>query len=438
MNIRKFAVLLAPLCLLSGCSFGASIDTLMAPPKLSVEQEQIYNALTSTTGSAISLKYPKSGKYLSAFIIEDIDGDGSNEAVVFYERNVHSVDENPLRINILDKENGKWTSTYDQPAEGSEIEQVIISRLGDNDRINLIIGSSSINRTEKIVSVYEYSDSVLKAPDFSDVYSFIDVIDLDNDGQNEFLLLSGPDQGNPASATAYKLDANGKYHPSHCDLNGSFTEFDNRTYGKMSDGKTALYIDAASGTGFIQTDIIYMDSSGLKKVFATPEESLATRRPSGWNTFDIDNDGIPDVPVQDDSSSSEELSESEQMMLTNWMILGKNGTLERKYTSYYSVSDGFIFIFPEKWRNKVTVRRDPISNELAFHALSDGKRGRELMRICHADDAASREDRLSTGYMLLHTKGDSAFLAFIPQYGEHADGLSVTSGDVAVGFRFKD
>ena len=128
MNIRKFAVLLAPLCALSGCSFGASIDTLMAPPKLSVEQEQIYNALTSTTGSAISLKYPKSGKYLSAFIIEDIDGDGSNEAVVFYERNVHSVDENPLRINILDKENGKWTSTYDQPAEGSEIEQVIISR----------------------------------------------------------------------------------------------------------------------------------------------------------------------------------------------------------------------------------------------------------------------------------------------------------------------
>ena len=70
----------------AGCSLGTSIDTLMAPPKLSVEQEQIYNALTDAAGTSISLKYPKSGKYLSAFIVEDIDGDGGNEAVVFYEK----------------------------------------------------------------------------------------------------------------------------------------------------------------------------------------------------------------------------------------------------------------------------------------------------------------------------------------------------------------
>ena len=68
---------------LCGCSFGASIDTLMTPPKLDVDQQQIYSALTDAVGSSISLKYPKSGKYLSAFIIEDIDGDGGSEAVVF-------------------------------------------------------------------------------------------------------------------------------------------------------------------------------------------------------------------------------------------------------------------------------------------------------------------------------------------------------------------
>ena len=71
MNIRKMMI---PCCitaaLLSGCTFGSSIDNLMAPPKLSVEQDQIYSALTDAAGSSISLKYPKSGKYLSAFIIE--------------------------------------------------------------------------------------------------------------------------------------------------------------------------------------------------------------------------------------------------------------------------------------------------------------------------------------------------------------------------------
>ena len=88
---------------LCSCSFGSSIDNLMVPPKLSVEQEQIYSALTDAAGTSISLKYPKSGKYLSAFIVEDIDGDGGSEAVVFYEKTSLAVEENTLRINILDQ-----------------------------------------------------------------------------------------------------------------------------------------------------------------------------------------------------------------------------------------------------------------------------------------------------------------------------------------------
>ena len=139
LKYLKTAAAALVVMLLSGCTFGTSIDTLMAPPKLSLEQEQIYNALTDAAGSSISLKYPKSGKYLSAFIVEDIDGDGGREAVVFYEKNSLAAPENTLRINILDSENGKWRSVYDTPADGSEIERVMISRLGENQRINLII-----------------------------------------------------------------------------------------------------------------------------------------------------------------------------------------------------------------------------------------------------------------------------------------------------------
>lgn len=442
MNKLKLLMLLAPVSLLSGCSFGASIDTLMAPPKLSIEQEHIYKALTDSVGSAISLKYPKSGNYLSAFIIEDIDGDGTKEAVVFYERNVHPIDENPLRINIFDKDgNDQWGSFAEQPAEGSEIEKVMVSRLGDNDRINLIIGSSSINRTERIVSVYTYSDGVLQMPDFSDAYSFFDVTDLDGDGQNEFILLNNSDTGSgtAASVIAYRLDDEGKYHEFRCDLSGSFIENDSRiSYGSLKNGQTAMYVDTTAGTGLIQTEIVYMDKTGLKKVFATPETAAATKRPVGLNTFDIDSDGMLEIPVQEESPGYEELPDSEKLMLTNWLGLDRDNKTVRKYTSYYSTGDGFIFIFPEKWRNNVTVRRDTISNELTFNVMKDGKRGRELMRICYAEDAASREDRLSTGYMLLHTKGDASLLAYIPQSGDHADGLSLTSGDVAVGFRFKD
>lgn len=440
--MRKFrltAVFLVVI-LLTGCTFGTSIDTLMSPPKLSLEQEQIYSALTDAVGDSISLKYPKSGKYLSAFIVEDIDGDNGNEAVVFYEKTGLAVEENTLRINILDSDNGKWRSVYDTPADGSEIERVMISKLGENQRMNLIIGSSLINRSEKIVTIYSYGSGQLE-PTFSQPYSFIDVTDIDRDNENEFLLLKGSSNNNLAAAEAYKLDSMGKYHPSCIELSGSFSEFDSVSYGRLNSGNKGLYIDAVSGAGFIQTDIIYMDEKGLHKVFSNSEESNATFRPSGCNSYDVDGDGQLEIPVQTISPGYENASEGERINLTNWLYINENNEPELKYTSYYSIGNGYIFIFPEKWSNKVTIKRDAINDEIVFCEYNkdseNGEIGRELLRIYCAEDEASREDRIYTGYMLLRTKGDSSYLAYIPQTADD-NGLSITQADVAIGFVYKN
>lgn len=431
------AVSAAAAVLLTGCTFGASIDNLLAPPKQSVEQEQIYSALTEATGSGIRLKYPRSGKYLSAFIIEDLDSDGTNEAVVFYERNGLGVDERTLRINVLDQDDGRWRSVCDTAAAGSEIEKVMISQLGTNERVNLIIGSSLINRSEKNVTVYSYdSEAGEIIPDFSKSYSFIDITDLDGDGTNDFLVLSGSVNNAKAAAEAYKLDDEGMYHQYLCELSGSFTEFDSLSYGRLPDGRTGLYIDAVSGTGFIQTDVISMDDSGLKKVFGASEISYSTIRPSGCSSYDIDSDGELEIPVQFISPGYEDTSEGEQIKLTDWMSITPSGSLSRKYSSYFSIGEGYVFVFPDKWRDKVTVRRDAINDEMVFCAYADKTVGRELLRIYCAEDPVSREDRISAGYMLLHTKGDSAYLALIPQSGGESDGLSVSAGDVAIGFSY--
>lgn len=437
--MKVFKLLIFPLVmLLTGCAFSSSIDNLMSPPKLSMEQEQIYNALTDAAGTSISLKYPKSGKYLSAFIIEDIDGDGGNEAVVFYEKNSIALEENTLRINVLDRsDNGKWRSVCDTPAKGAEIEKVMISELGSNDRTNLIIGSSLINRSEKNVSIYSYIDGNIEET-FSESYSFIDVTDLDKDEENEFLLLSGASAGGTATAEAYKLNEDGIYYKYSRKLSGSFTEFDSLNYGKIDEERTGLYIDAIMGTGLIQTDIIYMDDTGLKKVFSTADESLFTVRPAGCASFDIDDDGIIEIPVQTIAAGYEEVSESEQMKVTDWFFVGRNNSLEKKYSSYYSINDGYIFVFPEKWENHVTMKRDSINDEIVFCSYENGKAERELLRIYFAADPPSIEDRISNGYMLLHTKGDTAYLAYIPVQNDNSDGLSVTEGDIAVGFRCRE
>ena len=60
------------------------------------------------------------------------------------------------------------------------------------------------------------------------------------------------------------------------------------------------------------------------------------------------------------------------------------------------------------------------------------------MRICCAEDEPSRQDRLSNGYMLMHTKGDSAYLLYVtPKSDNDPDDLAITSGDAAIGFKVK-
>jgi len=425
----------------TGCAFGSSIDNLMAPPKLSVEQEQIYSALTDSTGSSISLKYPKSGKYLSAFIVEDIDNDGSNEAIVFYERTGLTMEEDTLRINVLDQDGGKWRSVSDDSIKGAEIEKVMISKLGSNDRVNVIIGSSLINRSEKNVTIYNYeTDRAMMSSNFSSSCSFIDVTDLDSDGQNEFLLLASSATGSAAAATIFTLDKEGQYQRYTCNLSGSFTEFDSIKYGDIGGNRRGLYIDAASGTGSIQTDVLYLDGTGLNKVFETPEESLKTVRPAGCSSFDVDGDGVLEIPVQYEAPGYKDAPESEQLKLTSWNYISRDDRLEKKCDSYYSVGDGYVFVFPERWRDRVTVKRDIINGgEIVFCTYSEGNMGRELLRICRADDTASRENMLLSGYMLLRTRGETSYLAYIPPYSElYDDNLSATAGDVAVGMTFTE
>ena len=59
--------------MLSGCTFGGSAENLLSPPILYEEQEEIYAALMKVTGEDMTLQYPRSGAYRSAFVIKDID-----------------------------------------------------------------------------------------------------------------------------------------------------------------------------------------------------------------------------------------------------------------------------------------------------------------------------------------------------------------------------
>lgn len=448
---RRISAIVLSLCtalLLDGCQFSMTVDTLLSPPRLTEQQEQIYQALQTATGNNISLKYPKSGERLSAFTVEDLDADGENEAIVFYEVSMASAEENPLRFCLLDCENGKWRAITDYATPGAAVECVIVSQLGSNDRTNLIIGYSMVNGGGYVVEVFHYEDHTLERT-LTTPYTKMDISDLNGDGTNELLIVNAATLSAAASAAVYALDENGIYYQSQINLNGLYSDISRIVYGRLPCGDPAetstlryvsgIYIDGVSGATTVQTEVLLYENQQLTPIYMDSAERFpSSTRNSACPTFDIDKDGEAEIPVQTVFYSYSEAEDSERVAMTNWYVC-RNGMLMREYSSYYSANDGYAFLLPSRWEKKVTVVQE--DETIVFYVLDVEQTVAEgspvvkqpLLRLAVVSDAVESNALQQEGYLLLRQQNGNDYLAKIEQTDRS---LSLTQSELLFAMRY--
>jgi len=414
------------------------VETYLKPPKLSEQHEQIYNALINTEGSKISLKYPKAGAYLSAFVVADIDSDPSEEAIVFYEKpNQTGSDLSTLRINFLDQENGRWDSKNDFAAEGNEVERVFISKLGSSDITNVIIGTGS--QTEKKAMLFFCDDKPEPELQSLGTYAVMDVTDLNNDSCNELIMINSTPEGNTAQLK-WLDERNTLVSGPVLTLSENTTDILQLIYGKQNEDSTAVYLDSYINTNTIVTEImkpeVYDGTIILTHVNADNADSEPinrTVRNSSLISRDIDNDGIIEIPINTVFKGYEDKPETEQINMTNWYVL-ENNMFVRKYSGYYSITDGYAFILPEKWEDKVTVKS--VNDDIIFCSYDEASENQtELMRICVAGTKETEElirKKEYSQYLQVSSSGDTIYLACLPAAGGP---LALSSSEIMFNFK---
>ena len=156
-KLKRITGVWAAVCFLSGCTvFDGSPESLLFPPKLTETQTAVYNALKLSTGDHIELVYPAGGEYRSAFVLYDLDGEKTEEAIVFYrEKNPSENGDSGLRMNFLDQEDGAWISVTDRPVAGTKIESV--SFYDFSGEVSIGVVCSVLAQSEKSLSLLKYS-----------------------------------------------------------------------------------------------------------------------------------------------------------------------------------------------------------------------------------------------------------------------------------------
>lgn len=381
--------------LMSGCS-GGPVENLLTAPKLTQQQSEIYQALINSTGSSVNLKYPRSGEFRSAFVLQNIDDEDGEEALVFYESTSVQSGESALRMKVLDQYDGQWQAVYDLACVGSEVDSISFASLGSGGGVEVIVCCSMLNQTEKTLSVLNYSGGVISEL-YSGSYACMEVIDLNSDGLDELVTVVPDKTTQVAMAAMFTKTDDGLVKLSETPLGGTGSDFVGVTKGLLSEGTTALFVDYSRGSGQYGTDVLYCKNGRLRtpvnRAAGTGSEenrtSLISRFTNDYMTdissTDIDGDGYLEIPSMTALPGYETLTRSEQLCAVVWYTV-KNDSYEMEYYSYYSSKYNFALLFPSRWQGVVTAVVNSQENEIIFISYSQDtglevNDRTELMRI---------------------------------------------------------
>lgn len=418
MRKKLIAVCLVVMFLLTGCNYTQTgIEDLLKPPKLSEQQNEIYTALQASTGSNIRLVYPRKGDFTSAFLINNIDDESTQEAIVFYMREDNVNATNTLRINVLDQRDGEWVSVYDAGIAANEIEKV--NFVQSNMNTFIVVGVTASSVSGKSVLIYQYQDGRLVQTDDPILCDSYEVSDIDENGYAEILSISLDHTAKSGSvASLYEIYSYGSVHLiGSCSVDPNVTSYYHLIVGKLSDETNAFYLDGMRGSNQCTTEILVYDkkTGTLENLLYDRQKEINlvsdTVRSSGAVSMDINGDGVIEIPVHQTALGYETEQKHSQEELTEWYVY-ESGELVRSSLTYVSYSLGYLFTLPDAWEDQVTPVFSANTNELSFVYYADGQITEEKLLSIYV--FKSNEYKENSKYILLQNNGQLVYVCEIP------------------------
>lgn len=425
--LRRATVIAACLLLCSCSELQLGVDELISAPRLTEDQSAIYDAIEMAVGTdSFKLKYPRRGDYLSACAMADLDHDGQDEAVVFYELTVGSSTSTWLGV-LAQQADGVWKSRYQLPGEGGEVDFVNFAPVEQAGASNIIVGWSVAGQEANLCKVYSYADGSITVG-YEGGYSEVLIADVDQNGLSE-LVLCTKNFNRQATMSLIKYRAGRIVRTSEVPMPSAMTDYARLTYGKLTEGLYAVFADIYLGDDEVTTRIAAIDTK--KSII----EELASEELGIYASFDraaptlycddVNGDGLIDIPLSYPLPGYSSADETEAIYYTEYLsvIDGELGTVQRSIENF---SAGYRLRLPESWRGGVTVKRQPDTGEWRFVIYGESleQSDAELLRI-KVVAPSDYQDKFETAqYETIATKGVNRYMVHIPE--QRYPGYSVT------------
>ena len=314
------------LCLLlAGCSMPGEqvqVEELLRAPKLSGDYGDVQTALNDWLGESAQLKYPMQGDLLSPFLLQDLDGDGRQDAAVLYT----TAQSSNVCIAILQKDDADiWHVRQNVEGLADTVESVGLAQLQPGDATQLVVGYTAA-QGDHYLAVYSYTDGVLSTI-LEQQYQQYLVEDITGGGNQDLILMSTLEDGG-VQIELLTVDKEGSFQQvAVMGLSANrFAGCASVAAGVGADGRHYLVLDGWTGISGnnLASVLLRFDEDTQQMV---PADQISTeklytaslRNVPSLVSQDLEGDGIVEIPTQPDEAGLLNMSQSRRMDFIVWM-----------------------------------------------------------------------------------------------------------------------
>ena len=403
---RILALVMAACIALSatGC-VSAGVEDLYSLPRMSEEYLQLETLIAQHIHGGGEYAAPVGGDNRQSVQLQDLDGDGEEEAVAFLADENHM----PMVCVYRRDSSGDFYLYVVIEGEGSAVSSVEYADVtGDGAREIILCWqiSGDIHLLSACSMKGEEPVEILSAD-----CSKLLVEDLDSDGVEEILNLR-LDYNGTSSLLCYEIGSDNAVQSSESSLSAGITEVKRARVGTLSDGTTALLVESVTWAESLVTDVFRLSGGQLENITMASSGASNTARSFPAYAADINGDRAMEIP----ESAGD---------ILNWYSMDSAGRKTLALTTYHDYDSGWYLTLPEDFLKGLTVSRKTESARET--SVTFAVNGEDALRIYTLTGENRRDRAEAEGRFLLRSDETTVYAAELL-------GENITADDVINNF----
>lgn len=407
-KLLLLTMLLAAL-LLSGCSMH-TVEEMYALPKRSQEFDKLQFAI-DTAMYGLTFSSPRSGENQQTVQMADLDGDGTDEILVF----AKGASEKPLQVLIFSQEeNGDVRTVETIGITGLAFEQVEYVEFDENPGCELVVGFQVGDQVLRSVAVYSFRNNDAELLLLSGYSKFL-ACDLDRNERSELMVFRpGEAETQRGIAVLYTYQDGQIQRSVETQMSESTANIRRIQPGMLQNGVPAVYVASSADENAVVTDVFALREGKFSNITFSSEgdNSIRTLRNYYIYADDIDNDGAMELPSLITMKPVSLWLDEEQKFLLRWFSLDVEGWEWDKLFTFHNFVGGWYLQLDSAWASRVTV--DQRNGRYTFYMWDESYQiPTELFTIYVFTGGSRDEDAVQDGRFALYRAEGVAYSASI-------------------------